>query len=211
MFDGLSNHKASAITLVVANLLPLYGVFFLGWDAFSIVALYWAENLVIGAINVLKMFVCNAILAVFAGAFFAFHYGFFCYIHGIFVLSLFGHDSWITSPIHELREFSRLFSEQHLWWAIAALAASHLFSFFANYIGGGEFRRTSVPELMQQPYGRVVVLHLAILFGGWIVMGLGSTWGVLLLLIAGKTILDLKLHLREHERSQKSEAQPLAA
>ncbi|MHC4130435.1 MAG: DUF6498-containing protein [Planctomycetota bacterium] len=31
--------------LIVANIIPIWGVLFLGWDAFCIVLLYWAENL----------------------------------------------------------------------------------------------------------------------------------------------------------------------
>jgi hypothetical protein len=58
---------------------------------------------------------------------------------------------------------------------------------------------------MAQPYARVVVLHLAILFGGWIALALGSNVGVLMLLIAGKTVLDLSLHLRERMRNDKGE------
>src|SRR4029078_1121143 len=52
---GLSDYKTSAYVLIAANALPLFGVLFLGWDTFSIVALYWSENVIIGAINVLKM------------------------------------------------------------------------------------------------------------------------------------------------------------
>ena len=43
------------ISLLIANAIPLWGVIFLGWDAFYIVLLYWTENLIIGFYNVLKM------------------------------------------------------------------------------------------------------------------------------------------------------------
>jgi hypothetical protein len=36
------------LALLAANAIPLFGVVFLGWDAFHIVLLYWAENIVIG-------------------------------------------------------------------------------------------------------------------------------------------------------------------
>ena len=36
-------------------MVPLWGVLFFNWDAFYIVLLYWAENLVIGFYNILKM------------------------------------------------------------------------------------------------------------------------------------------------------------
>ena len=35
-----------------------------------------------------------------------------------------------------------------------------------NYLGHGEYRRTVAPLLMLQPYARIIVLHMAILFGG---------------------------------------------
>src|SRR5882724_7957891 len=53
--ESKSDYKTSAYALIAANALPLFGVLFLGWDTFSIVALYWTENVIIGAINVLKM------------------------------------------------------------------------------------------------------------------------------------------------------------
>ena len=43
------------VALVAANMVPLWGVLFFNWDAFYIVLLYWAENLVIGFYNILKM------------------------------------------------------------------------------------------------------------------------------------------------------------
>ena len=45
----------SAWFLIVVNLIPVFGVFFLGWDAGNVIVLYWLENLAIGAVNVLKI------------------------------------------------------------------------------------------------------------------------------------------------------------
>jgi hypothetical protein len=72
-------------------------------------------------------------------------------------------------------------------------------------LGRGEFRRTNLVVLMFQPYGRVVVLHVAILFGGIVAQFLGSPVFLLLLLIGGKTLLDLGLHLAEHAADSTSE------
>ena len=85
-------------------------------------------------------------------------------------------------------------------WFIAAIIASHLFSFFQNYLGKGEFRRTSAPALMAAPYGRIVVLHIAILFGAFVITALGSPVFLLILLIVGKIVLDAKLHLRSRKK-----------
>jgi hypothetical protein len=248
-FDAFYNYKTSALVLVVANCLPLFGVIFLGWDAFAIVVLYWSENVVIGAINVLKMITCspdaqllvwgdvdpndklnrermersrgdsanmlrlaNHASKFFFVPFFIFHYGLFCLVHGVFIFSIFHREAAGFGLFGGVDNFLHVFSQEHLWWCVAALAASHLWSFCVNYIGRGEFRRTAIPILMFQPYARIVVLHIAILLGGFVAFALGSNFFVLVLLIAGKTLLDLSLHLLERERnarSQKNEQSPI--
>lgn len=137
--------------------------------------------------------------------FFAFHYGMFCMVHGIFVVALLGGDEGMQhmsgSPLTVYGELFARAGQEGLWWAVLVLAISHLFSFCTNFILGGEYRRTLVPQLMMQPYGRIVVLHLAILFGAFATMALGSPIFILVLLVVGKTALDLKFHLRERRKN----------
>jgi hypothetical protein len=45
----------SILALIAANIAPLFGVLFFGWDAAAIVLLYWIENLIVGAYNILRM------------------------------------------------------------------------------------------------------------------------------------------------------------
>ena len=52
---------------------------------------------------------------------------------------------------------------------------------------------------MSRPYGRIVVLHVTVLFGAALIQWLGSPVSMLLLLIAAKTVLDLKLHKSERQ------------
>ena len=54
---------------------------------------------------------------------------------------------------------------------------------------------------MQQPYGRVVVLHLAILGGGFLIMALKSPTAGLVLLVVLKIILDVRSHWKERRRA----------
>ncbi len=53
---------------------------------------------------------------------------------------------------------------------------------------------------MQQPYGRIVGLHLSILFGGFLMMALHSPMWGLLLLVALKIALDLRGHFAERRK-----------
>lgn len=51
---GIRRYR-SALILIAANMIPLWGVFFHHWSAFNVVFLFWAENVVIGVINLPKM------------------------------------------------------------------------------------------------------------------------------------------------------------
>jgi len=84
----------SALVLVAANLVPLAGVLFFGWSVFSTLLLFWVENVIVGAFNVLRMLVAQPQIGVMWAAklfmipFFTFHYGMFVTVHGLFVLTL---------------------------------------------------------------------------------------------------------------------------
>ena len=204
-------HRASALALLAANVLPLLGVLFWGWSTFAVVVIYWAENVVLGMINILKLLFCSPsegdneeksighASKLFFVPFFTVHYGFFCFVHGIFVFSLLGNEERaFGTPFDVWSEWGDVLRENGAIWAIAALALSHFYSFVKNYLVGGEYRRTNLPTLMIQPYSRIVVLHLAILLGAFATVALGSPVWVLVILIVGKTALDLALHLHEH-------------
>jgi len=168
--------------------------------------LFWGENVIVGGFNVLKMLLADPespvewIGKAFAIPFFCVHYGMFTFIHGIFVIALFGgglrHGAGFPGP----ETFWRIMQEYHLGWALLGLAVSRGISFGTNYLGSAEYKRASLQQLMQQPYGRVVVLHLTILFGGFLMMALHSpVWG-LLLLVGLKIMLDLRGHFAERRK-----------
>jgi hypothetical protein len=81
---------------------------------------------------------------------------------------------------------------------VVGLAISHGVSFWTNYLGRGEYRRLSPAEVMAQPYGRLVILHLTINVGAFVSIFLGTPIGSLLVLVVLKTALDLYFHLRQH-------------
>ena len=85
---------------------------------------------------------------------------------------------------------------------ILALFLSHGISFFYNFLLKGEYATAKPQQLMGAPYGRVVVMHIAILGGGFLTMAMGSPAALLLLLVVLKTIVDINLHLRSHKKAQ---------
>ena len=211
-YSGL-RRRLSLGVLVAVNLLPLAGVVFFGWDVAALVILYWSENLVLGFYTLLKMLVKSPLGGLGMGLFFSIHYGGFCAVHGLFILVMLVDgefdpmptDSWplfLVFPqllFHVVRQVLS-FAPPEWLFAFAALVFSHGVSFLVNFLLAGERDRLRVKDLMGSPYGRIVVLHFAIILGGFGAMALGQPAALLIVLIALKLGLDIKLHLREHDR-----------
>jgi len=132
--------------------------------------------------------------------FFCFHYGMFTFVHGVFVVGMLGGCFRVGGSFPGPETFLGLIREKHLTWALLGLFASHAISFAHNYLARGEYRRADLKLLMGQPYGRIVVLHLTILLGGFLMMALRSPTVGLALLVVLKIILDLRAHLRERAK-----------
>lgn len=198
--------KPSVIALILANLVPVAGVLFFGWEVFPLMFLFWSENVIVGVFNVLKM--------IFAGGggglgqaskffiipFFCVHYGMFTFVHGIFIMAMFGGGMGNGVGFPDLGTFWRTMQENHLGWAVLGLVISRGISFATNYLGNGEYKNILAPMLMAQPYGRIIVLHIAMIGGGFLVMALHSPVLGLLLLVVLKTLLDLGSHLCERAK-----------
>ena len=206
----LGRFSPTALVLIAANLLPLYGVLVLGWAVLPIMVLFWLENIVIGVLNILRiLFSSPADAAQWARKlllvpFFAVHYGLFTAVHGLFVFALFGGESYkaLIDGLWTLDAARHAIAEFALWPGIGALTASHLFSFFWNYLGQREYQQARPEALMQAPYSRVIVLHVVIIFGALLIQLFHSPLWALLLLIGLKIGVDLRAHLKEHRRQQ---------
>jgi hypothetical protein len=113
--------------LVAANLLPLFGVLFLGWNLGLVLLLYWAESAILLATNLLKM-LRMGLAGLSAAAFFTFHAGFFMLVHLIFLLGLF-------DPLAG-RPFATTLRDLAI--PLLGLAISHGVSFWHNTVRCGE-------------------------------------------------------------------------
>lgn len=180
---------ASVWVLVASNVVPLAGVLLFGWDLGLILLLYWAESAVILASSLGKLALTAGLAAVFLIPFFIVHAGMFMAGHLVFLLALF-----VDRPPDGWGSLAR-----DLGLGVAAFALSHGYSFWAN------FRRRhetygKPQDVMTGFYGRIVVMHLTILVGGWIVLLLDEPAGALALLVVLKTGTDVVAHLRERRK-----------
>ena len=210
------------IALLAANSIPLAGVIVLGWDVFSIVLLYWAENLVIGFYNVLKMAFVKVehprdhLAKLFYIPFFCVHFGGFTAAHGLFVLLIFKKGSgefmsenpwpcffvFLQLLFNVIKQVYTIIPTD-MKFALLGLFLSHGISFIYNYFFKGECERENMRSLMGKPYIRVVVLHVTVLVGGFLSMAMGEPVAILFVLVVLKTVLDVNFHLRERRSSRR--------
>jgi len=214
----------SAAGLVAGNLLPLWAVWQDWMSVGDVFITYWLENVAYWAITIVKVATARGELGP-AGAsfrlngrpyepsrsgslafFFAFHYGIFTAVHGVFAFVMAFASGGELNP--------------GTWLLCGlALALSHLASLVVNWFGEGERLRVSAPAAMLIPYPRMLVLHVAILGGfGLVVDSVGAEaapQGVaqlapVLLLLGLKTAVDLALHLWERRRAFAADPAPVA-
>ncbi len=183
----------SAISLVIANLLPLGGVIFLNCNLGEIMLIFWAESAIVGFYNIIKLIVVGRLAAIFTVPFFLGHYGGFMSVHFMFVYYFFirsGQDSGPLSGIYTVFE--------PLLPAMLFLFISHGISLWTNFIGNKEYVGKKTEQQMMEPYMRIFIMQATIIFGGWMVMLLGSPIPALMLLIALKITFDMHAHQKEH-------------
>jgi len=214
-----TNRKPPAIwallSLLVANLVPVAGVYLWGWSLTELLILYWLESAVIGIFTVLRMVslrlegqplwshVGTKLTSV---PFFIVHYGLFWLVHGVFLLILFGRgprpvgnglDGLLFMPVGSSAQQADV-----LAWPLVLMLISHGVDFVTGHLANGEYRRSTVQEVMTQPYGRVFVLHLTIIAGAFLVVRVGQSQAVLLLFVLMKIIVDVRAHLQVGKRDR---------
>lgn len=184
--------RGSALALVLGNLVPAIGALFFDWGVLAVVLVYFAETAIVGGYAVLRIAFANG-----GGAdkkfsvipFFCFHYGLFVTVQTVLFVFFVGMFS-------KERLDSEVVSDVAL--AASGFVVSHGFSFVAHY-WLHERHSADVKAEMQRPYGRILVQQLTVIVGaiGMMMLDLGKI-GFILVLVAGKTALDLRGHLRSH-------------
>lgn len=213
----------SIISIIAVNLIPFFGILFFQWSLFSVLILYWCESAVIGFFTIAKMIMAketnvflnkqgeeikintsfNWLIKIFLIPFFCIHFGGFMFGHLFFIFFI----SIINNPIGIINFDPAVILDTviNILIALVALFISHGISFFKNFIGNGEYKKLSATKLMISPYKRIIVMHVTILLGGFLIMFTGIPHMMLILFIVLKTIVDLRAHKKEHQEVYKIE------
>ncbi|MDZ4760102.1 MAG: DUF6498-containing protein [Alphaproteobacteria bacterium] len=190
---------------LAVDLAPVYGVLAWGWGAAPLVMLYWLENLLAGVMTLPRIVVSGAnygpfglLGGMFLSAFFIFHYGLFCAVHGTFLLVFFSMFSGLENGMPfepmDIPGMVRLAltSGLHMNWVLALTFAFQVFVLAWQFGLKGDWKTTNPMAEMMAPYARIVVLHIGIFAGAGALILLGDPMIGVLALIIFKTIWGVK-------------------
>ena len=214
-----------ALFLIGSNLVPLLGIAFWGWDAFELLVLYWCETAVIGFWTAIEMtfrpapfpdrnmerlsrkagrgfrtLLLMVNVAIFMAAHMAFLWNLFAVpwkdrVHGPgdFIQELIiGNGLWVPLAVTFVTQGALL-----LFDLLSPAGRASAVSAFDTNI------RSSSP--IAALYRRIVIMHLTILTGGWI-LAMFEKQHAAGILVAVKTVIDLILNRRRREPSPKAVA-----
>jgi len=200
---------AQRIASIAAALVLAYGVVALDWPPYWVLALFWLENVTIGVATLAKLVFAGLrtgqpLGTLFIAGFFCVHYGLFCAVHGVFVASLFGPQrSASDMGVTLARMVGDVVREVPGALALASIVIAVAFDLVQWLVAHRDDENPKlVGETMSAPYGRIVVLHVVILGGAFLMQLFKAPAAAVLLLVALKLLADLGFLRRARNRPQ---------
>ncbi|MFI5188382.1 MAG: DUF6498-containing protein [Chitinophagales bacterium] len=187
------------ISLIAANLLPVIGVWFFGWNPKEVFMVYCLETIIIGFYNLVKMAIITAVRKTdiwenngvqtrVSGLFFMF---FFLVHYGLFVAVQMG-IFFSVSGIADQTNFG-FFSFFYKWpqlmtqdtlIMLGVFFISHGYKMFAEFIVPGLYKTTPLGLQMFQPYMRIFIQQFAVILGSmFLLFGAGKIFILIFALI----------------------------
>lgn len=185
--------------LIGANLLPIAGTLFWGWDPKEIFLVYCLETIIIGIVHVIKMGIVTAARksdlwynqgsatrqsGLLFMLFFMLHYGIFVGVQmGMFFgVSGIGKGKDITA-FNFFYKWPQLITEDS-YFLLAAFAICYGFKMIFDFILSGEYKTIPMMKLMFQPYGRIIIQQFTVIVGSmFLVFGAGKFFIIIFALV----------------------------
>ncbi len=215
ILPGEPDFNIPLVSLIAANIITIVLAIIQNWDVATVMFIYWVQSIIIGLFTVVSLLTAvNTTVNVDSDAgipskplsafqekwgfplfkcglagFFAVHYGFFHYAYYFFIV-----ESGLFGQVN--------FASPDLYLACGFFFLNHLYSFFY-------YRKKPAPgtdtmgEDFATPYGRIIPMHLTIIFGGIVTLvlqafGILSTLPVLVIFLVLKTYADMDMHIKKH-------------
>ena len=174
-------------------------------DAFSILLAYFMETIVIGIIQMCKLWLTNhkglkdvdiantpKMKGGFLILFFAFHYGFFVAVQSVFMFGFFEIEfDEIASAFNLIENYLFAINYKGTLWALGAILFFNLSEFYSYFWLPRRFERVSPNKLFFKPYVRIFVQQFAVILGGFFIFLSEAGIGAAIVLIVVRTYVDL--------------------
>lgn len=175
--------------IIISNLVPVFGVWFLGWNAIEVFTVYAMETLIVGILTVLKLLICtlykgkdswqsNGRITQTSGLvfilFFIVHFGIFAAVQ----TTIFSQVARITPPHSGAMHFFF-----HWWeyispdmaWMLGGFLVSYLARDMVPFLQRRDYQSRSMMLIMFQPYGRILIQQFTVILGSMFLnFGLGK-------------------------------------
>jgi len=187
----------NGVFVLLVNAVPLYGVKVLGWSIGTVLILYWLENLLVALFTCARIALHRALtrkaghfrggraasglLADYAPVALV-----FTLVHGIFVVAI----VFIVGANRPDMAGWPFSYEQFRYGALQMLAVLAL-DFLVDALTMRARPFAWIKAYAGQRLGRVLILHLGIIFGMWAMFATDSPLGVLYVIIGLKTLWEL--------------------
>lgn len=192
------------LILIAANLLPVYGVWFLGWSATEVFIVYALETLIVGIMTLLKMLVITLargkdmwynkgsskpVSGLFFMLFFTAHYGLFAAVQ----TTIFSQSANITPSGSGLMHFFFHWYDyinRDIGIMLGGFVVSYFATSFVPFVVSGEFRTISMMRVMFQPYGRIFIQQFTVILGSMFLV-FGWNKGFILIFATARIFFDV--------------------
>ncbi len=177
--------------IIIANLIPVYGVWFLGWNPVEAFTVYAMETLIVGILTVLKLIIATlykgrdtwynqAQTSQQSGIvfilFFIFHFGIFAAVQTTIFSQVAGITPRGSGPMHFFFHFWE-YINQDIAWMLGGFVISYLARDLIPFLYREEYKKVSMMKLMFQPYGRVIIQQFTVILGSmFLSLGLGKVF-----------------------------------
>jgi hypothetical protein len=164
---------------IIANLVPVFGVWFLGWSGTDVFIVYALETLIVGMLVLLRMAVitmargkdlwynqgtATPVSGLFFMVFFTMHYGLFAAVQ----TAIFSESANIIPPGGGMLHFFfnwYTYITPDIAIMLGVFIVSYLFRSFVPFIVSGQYKTIPMMLVMFQPYGRIFIQQFTVILG----------------------------------------------
>ncbi len=175
--------------IIIANLIPIFGVWFLDWSAIEVFTVYALETLIVGILTVVKLLIATLYKrqdtwnnngqvtrqsGIFFILFFIAHFGLFAAVQTTIFSQVAGITPPNSGPLHFFFHWWEYINED-IAWMLGGFVISYLARDLIPFLVRRDYKNVSMLRLMFQPYGRVLVQQFTVILGSmFLTFGLGK-------------------------------------